>query len=1127
MKTGRGSALLLAAVVTMVAGDRYPRLGATSPDALTLQEQAQDISPEAMAQIAALLQEKMSRTPTERKMDSQLIYQLKMSRGQAVAAGVETVATDLPYTDDARVILDVSGEIGDPLLDALRGLGAEIQSVDAARSSVRVAVDLGAIEPIAALASVRFVQPKQEATTSRIGPTPTLAERQAARRLQQGSRLAAFLSAGAPQAPAESAAGTGVGSVSSEGDVAHRAFAARGAFGVNGAGLKIGVLSDGVRTLAASQASGDLGPVTIIGPPAPCPVANTCDEGTAMLEIIHDLAPGAQLYFASAFVSITSFADNIRALRAAGCDVIVDDVGYFVESPFQDGQATPAQTNGGVVTQAVNDVTADGALYFSSAGNSGNLNDGTAGVWEGDFVDGGTAPAIINNIEGAVVRLHSFGAQNFNSLTAINTAAPVSLFWSDPLGGSANDYDLFRLNAAGTTVIGASANIQNGTQDPIEQVNQAANSPRIVIVKFSGAARFLHLNANRGRFSIVTAGQTQGHPSAAAAYAVAATPAGAAFPGGFTSANVVETFSSDGPRRLFFNGAGVPFTPGNLAATGGVLRQKPDITAADGVSVTGVGGFGSPFSGTSAAAPHAAAIAALVKAANPGATPAQIRGFLASSAIDIEAAGVDRDSGAGIVMPVAALSASGAPGTAFFAVTSAVATEHPGNGNGVINAGEGASLAIALQNLGVQNATGVSATLITGTPGIIVNAPNSSPYPNLPALTGTGSNAAPLLFTLGGSIPCPLIIDFSFTVNYAGGSQTLAVPIAAGPSGLSFSSTLDTIAPASSLGVAGSTGVQTGRLTRNGIVSACAPPKAFPGINDAGLRQFDAYAITTCQEATPTCATVNFSAANGLNMFSAAYAPTFVPGSISTNYAGDPGASAATRTYSFPVAGNGQPFAITVHDVPVLATPSNSPYTLSVSNVCAGACATPNHVPVAKAKDVTVSATSACSADASIDDGSSDEDGDTLTITQSPPGPYGIGTTEVRLTVSDKFGAMSQATAKVTVVDTTGPSVTGVSAVVRPRRNGQDLLDVDVLYQAADSCSPGGGCVLSVTPAPTSRGGDDGPDFVIVDAHRVRVRADNSGSGNAGRAYLITITCTDGAGNATVRSVTVFASKSK
>ena len=106
-----------------------------------------------------------------------------------------------------------------------------------------------------------------------------------------------------------------------------------------------------------------------------------------MLELIHDMAPGAQLYFATAFTSITSFADNIRALRTAGCDIIVDDVGYYVESPFQDGQgpAVVSPTNGGVVTQAVKDVAALGAMYFSSAGNSGNLNDGTSGVWEGDF----------------------------------------------------------------------------------------------------------------------------------------------------------------------------------------------------------------------------------------------------------------------------------------------------------------------------------------------------------------------------------------------------------------------------------------------------------------------------------------------------------------------------------------------------------------------------------------------------------------------------------------------------------------------------------------------------------------------------------------------------------------------
>src|SRR5215510_6024067 len=151
---------------------------------------------------------------------------------------------------------------------------------------------------------------------------------------------------------------TGQGSRSSEGDVTHLAFAARQAFGVNGTGIKIGVLSNGVTNLAVSQASGDLGPVTVLPGQA-----GTGDEGTAMLEIIHDLAPGADLYFATATSGIASFANNIRALRNAGCNIIVDDVFYFVETPFQDGQSASvvSNTNGGVVIQAVHDVTASGA----------------------------------------------------------------------------------------------------------------------------------------------------------------------------------------------------------------------------------------------------------------------------------------------------------------------------------------------------------------------------------------------------------------------------------------------------------------------------------------------------------------------------------------------------------------------------------------------------------------------------------------------------------------------------------------------------------------------------------------------------------------------------------------------
>src|SRR6185369_6391525 len=142
------------------------------------------------------------------------------------------------------------------------------------------------------------------------------------------------------------------------------------------------------------------------------------------------------------------------------------------------------------------------------------------------------------------------------------------------------------------------------------------------------------------------------HVAAVDAFGVAATPAHTAsggapnpvgpFPSPFNASNTVELFSSDGPRRYFFNADGSPITPGNLLSTGGLLVPKPDITAADGVSCNAPG-F-NPFFGTSAAAPHAAAIAALIKSINPAFTPAQIRSLLTSTAIDIEQPGVDRDS---------------------------------------------------------------------------------------------------------------------------------------------------------------------------------------------------------------------------------------------------------------------------------------------------------------------------------------------------------------------------------------------------------------------------------------------------------------------------------------------------
>ncbi len=964
-----------------------------------------DISPEALAQIAALLEEKQARTPTQQKIDSQLIYERKMESGQPVANGIWAVETDLSYADDGHLVVDVRARAGSDLASRLPAAGIEVEFASTDGSDVRAHLEVDQLEALAADPDVLFIQPMQQATVSGQEAAPNFVPP------------------------------TGQGSRSSEGDLTHLAFAARGVYHTDGAGVKIGVLSDGVRNLAASQAAGDLGQVTVIGPASPCAAARTCDEGTAMLEIVHDLAPGAQLYFASAFVSITSFADNIRALRAAGCDIIVDDVFYFVETPFQDGQPRPTNRNAGVVIQAVNDVTADGALYLSSAGNSGNLDGGTSGVWEGDFADGGAVKAPILAIEGEGARVHTFGTQTFDVLTAAGTTNNLS--WSDPLGASANDYDLFRLDAAGTTVLAASVNSQTGTQDPYEQVTSGPAGSRLVVVKFSGAGRFLHLNTNRGRLSIATAGQTHGHNSAAAALGVAATAAPAAFPGPFNAGNTVETFSSDGPRRVFYRGDGTAYTPGNVSATGGIVRQKPDITAGDGVSVTGVGGFPNPFFGTSAAAPHAAAIAALVKSANPSLASADIRAILRSTAIDIAAPGVDRDSGAGIVMALDAVRATGASGAAFLAVDSIIASDHPGNGNGIPEAGEGAMFTVTLKNYGVVPATAISAALASPTAGIAIARPNAVDYPDL-APSASAPNTGGLLFMAASDFGCPGAATFVLNATYGGGgaplSQAFVLPI--GVSSYSVTRALDGTAPAASAGVVTTAGLQVGRLSRDGVVSACGAQKTInsgtaPNPIDAALRRFESYQFTTCPNSSASCASVTFSGPNSRNMFSAAYAPTFNPAAVAQNYKADAGASSVgPLTYSFDLPAGRSQFAVDVHDVPILAAPSNSLYTMTVAGACLGACDPPNHAPVARASNATLAANDLCVAAASIDNGSSDADGDPLTLLQAPPSPYPLGTTSVLLTATDPKGAFGQATASVLVLDRTPPSIVCPAPVV-------------------------------------------------------------------------------------------------
>ena len=159
--------------------------------------------------------------------------------------------------------------------------------------------------------------------------------------------------------------------------------------GFNGTGIRIGVLSDSYNIIGCARtdvAKGDLpGPGNPFGNTTAVTVVQDLggggtDVGRAMLYFIHDLAPGAQLFFATGVISQAAFAANIITLRETyNCQIIVDDITYYSEGVFQDD----------IIAQAVNTVTDAGALYFSSAGNSGNLNHQTSGVWEGDFNDGG------------------------------------------------------------------------------------------------------------------------------------------------------------------------------------------------------------------------------------------------------------------------------------------------------------------------------------------------------------------------------------------------------------------------------------------------------------------------------------------------------------------------------------------------------------------------------------------------------------------------------------------------------------------------------------------------------------------------------------------------------------------
>ena len=450
-----------------------------------------------------------------------------------------------------------------------------------------------------------------------------------------------------------------VGSVNTQGDAVLKASNARQQFGVTGQGVRIGVISTGLKGLETSIASGDLpsttfhcrGATITTGTNGCRPgetLVETSDgvtgksfrsndgdlavdgEGTAMLEIIHDLAPRAELWFASVGFDTTLDLTKAAKFLTANVDVVVSDIGFFPF--FPNGQNTLSEEFKQILANSSNRSRA----FFQSVGNHADKH--YAGLYTG------------SGFGNALGEFHRFSAIS-GETTGPSTPLPsnkitlppggsviVFLSWNDPAGASTNNYDLGLFDCASEILLAASEGIQNGVQEPSEKVqytNPFQFSFEVCYViqnVLQAAPRTLNVIINPTK-TIGHNFNTPGHSLTAPADAKGNLIAVGAVH--HSSPNQVELFSSQGPT---FDG-----------------RIKPDLVATDGVAVTGAGGFDNFFFGTSASAPHAAAIAALLLEANPSLTFDQIRNALTSTAIDLGVSGLDNVYGHGRIDALAAV----------------------------------------------------------------------------------------------------------------------------------------------------------------------------------------------------------------------------------------------------------------------------------------------------------------------------------------------------------------------------------------------------------------------------------------------------------------------------------------
>jgi hypothetical protein len=478
---------------------------------------------------------------------------------------------------------------------------------------------------------------------------------------------------------------TNVGLITSQGDVAMNADDARSVFDVDGTAVTVGVLSDSFNALGGTVddiASGDL--------PAGINVLEDSsgkDEGRAMLQLIHDVAPGADLAFHTANLGIANFANGIVELADAGADVIVDDIAYLNAPMFQDGH----------IAQAVDTVVGNGVSYFSSAGNMARdsyespFRDSGLTFSANDFTSAPNAPIFFGG------KAHDFdpgsGVDIFQSFSLDpGQSFRTSFQWDEPFfsvsggAGVTNEMDIYILNENDEIVGGkADSNFGGDAVDVFGFTNTTGASAnyKFMIVhdtSFGGTSpglmKYVLFNDVPTINEFATNSSTIfGHANAKGAIAVGAAGYDQTPEFGITPPKL-EDFSSYGSTPVLFD------PNGNRLATP-EIRQNPDIVAPDGTSTT-VPGFES-FFGTSAAAPHAAAVAALMLDAAPGTSPDTIAQVLQDTAIDMDdpnTPGFDVDfdnaTGHGFIDATLAIQALVAP-TVSINATDEEASEEPGD----------------------------------------------------------------------------------------------------------------------------------------------------------------------------------------------------------------------------------------------------------------------------------------------------------------------------------------------------------------------------------------------------------------------------------------------------------------